>query len=326
LHFEFRESAISSSPVPGRLSVITPVFNGEDFLEETLRSLVASDYEDIEFILVDDGSTDKSLSISKSVLESSGRNCKIISKSNSGEADSDNVGLAASSGEFIAIVNADDPVYPSLFTKSIHALNSDQNLVVTYPDWDMIDKAGKLLKTVITADYSLDSLLGDNSCLPGPGAVIRRSSIKSPILRKPEFRYTSDFRQWLTLSSVGDFKRIPETLCTWRVHDGQQTVAALGSTQAEEMLRCISDFYKDGPVSPAALKLKSQAESQSYYLAAIQSLYRDNVPGRRYLLKSLVLFYRRNSGYTPNRRSFVVMVLISLNPLGRLLVKRSKTR
>lgn len=317
---------MSSPPVPGRLSVITPVFNGEEFLEETLLSLVASDYEDIEFILVDDGSTDSSLSIAKRVLENSGRNHRIISKPNSGEADSDNVALAASSGEFIAIVNADDPVYPSLFTKSIATLNSDPNLVVTYPDWDMIDNTGKLVKTVKTADYSLDSLLGDNSCLPGPGAVIRRSSIKSPILRKPEFRYTSDFRQWLTLSSVGDFKRIPETLCTWRVHDGQQTVAALGSTQAAEMLRCITDFYEEGPVSPAASKLRSQAESQSYYLAAIQSLYRKNVPGRRYLLKSLFRFYRRNSGYTPNRRSFVVMGLIFLNPLGRYLVKRSKSR
>ena len=103
-------------------------------------------------------------------------------------------------------------------------------------------------------------------------------------------------------------------------------LAALGSTQAAEMLRCITDFYEEGPVSPAASKLRSQAESQSYYLAAIQSLYRKNVPGRRYLLKSLFRFYRRNSGYTPNRRSFVVMGLIFLNPLGRYLVKRSKSR
>ena len=99
---------MSSSPVPGRLSVITPVFNGEEFLEETLLSLVASDYEDIEFILVDDGSTDSSLSIAKRVLENSGRNHRIISKPNSGEADSDNVALAASSGEFIANIDADN--------------------------------------------------------------------------------------------------------------------------------------------------------------------------------------------------------------------------
>jgi glycosyltransferase involved in cell wall biosynthesis len=313
-------------PVKGRLSVLTPVYNGADFLEETLVSLVNSDYQDLEFVLVDDGSTDNSLAIAKRVLESSSRKHIIISKANSGEADSDNVALAASSGEFVAIVNADDPVYPSLFSRSVRVFLENPDTIVTYPDWDMIDEVGKTVKTVETRDYSLDSLLGDNICLPGPGAVIRRSAIDSPILRNPKFRYTSDYRQWLALSSKGNFARIPEVLCTWRVHQGQQTVAALGTTQAQEMLDCITDFYETGECSDAAKRLKRQAVSQSYYLAAIQSLYRKNVPGRRYLIKSLVQVYRRNSGYIPNRRSLVVICLIFGNPVGRYLVQRSQKR
>ena len=319
-------NASKPETVSGRLSVITPVYNGEQFLEETLISLVNSDYEDIEFVLVDDGSKDSTLEIATRTLKASKRKHLIISKENSGEADSDNVALAASTGEFIAIVNADDPVYPSLFSRSVELLKNNSEIIVTYPDWDMIDETGKLVKKVETRDYSLDSLLGDNICLPGPGAVIRRSAIKSPILRNPKFRYTSDYRQWLTLSSVGEFARIPEVLCTWRVHQGQQTVAALGSTQAQEMLDCIVDFYAQDDVSPAALALKRQAVSQSYYLAAIQSLYRKNVPGRRYLTKSLLNLYRRNSGYSANRRSLVVMGLIATNPLGRYLVQRSTKR
>jgi glycosyltransferase involved in cell wall biosynthesis len=315
-----------TQPVKGRLSVLTPVYNGADFLEETLVSLVNSDYPDLEFVLVDDGSTDNSLAIAKRVLESSSRKHIIISKPNSGEADSDNVALAASTGEFVAIVNADDPVYPSLFSRSVRVFIENPETIVTYPDWDMIDEVGKTVKTVETRDYSLDSLLGDNICLPGPGAVIRRSAIDSPILRNPKFRYTSDYRQWLALSSKGNFARIPEVLCTWRVHQGQQTVAALGTTQAQEMLDCITDFYETGECSDAAKRLKRQAVSQSYYLAAIQSLYRKNVPGRRYLIKSLVQVYRRNSGYIPNRRSLVVICLILGNPVGRYLVQRSQKR
>ena len=174
--------------VKGRLSVLTPVYNGEDFLEETLVSLVNSDYEDLEFVLVDDGSEDTSLAIAKRVLESSSRKHTIISKTNSGEADSDNIALAASTGEFVAIVNADDPVYPSLFSKSVRFLADNPDVIVTYPDWDMIDEVGKTVKTVQTRDYSLDSLLGDNICLPGPGAVIRSSAIDSPNLRNPRLR------------------------------------------------------------------------------------------------------------------------------------------
>lgn len=313
-------------PVPGRLSVLTPVYNGEEFLEETLVSLVNSDYEDLEFVLIDDGSTDNSLAIAKRLFESSSRKFIIISKTNSGEADSDNVGLAASTGEFVAIVNADDPVYPSLFSRSVRVFLDNPEVIVTYPDWDMIDEFGNKVKTVQTREYSLDSLLGDNICLPGPGAVIRRSAIESPILRDPKFKYTSDYRQWLHLSSKGDFARIPEVLCTWRIHQGQQTVAALGATQAQEMLDCITDFYETDDCSDAAKRLKRQAVSQSYYLAAIQSLYRKKVPGRRYLIKSLLQVYRRNKGYIPNRRSPAVICLIIGNPVGRYLVQRSQKR
>lgn len=306
------------------LSVLTPVYNGEEFLEETLTSLVASDYPNIEFILVDDGSKDSSADIAEEVFGRSGRPYQVIRKANSGEADSDNVALAASSGDYIAIVNCDDPVYPDLFSKSIAALLANGDAVVSYPDWDLINARGEKLKTVLVKEYSLDSLLGDNDCLPGPGAVMRRSAIESPILRDPKFRYTSDYRQWLNLSLKGPFLRVAGPLCTWRIHSSQQTVTAAGTVQANEMISCIDDFFQRDDLPEAHRRLENQAKSQARYLAAVQSLHRAGVPGRRFLFESFAIPFRRRSGYVPRRRSVIAATLVLLNPLGRIAVTVAK--
>jgi glycosyltransferase involved in cell wall biosynthesis len=316
-------STVSNYPL---LSVLTPVYNGEKYLEETLQSLVKSHYPNLEFILVDDGSTDSSADIAERVFRDSGRPHKVIRKANSGEADSDNIALAESSGEFVAIVNCDDPVYPTLFGRSIEALLADSEAVVSYPDWDLIGSNGQLIKRIRVKDYTLDSLLGDNECLPGPGAVIRRNAIEGPILRDPRFRYTSDYRQWLNLSLKGKFIRVPESLCTWRIHDGQQTVAAAGITQAKEMIGCIDDLFRNENLPTSHLRLRKQAKSQALYLAAVQSLHRPGVAGRRYLLKSVAIVFRRAPGYRPNRRSLILALLIISNPFGRFAVKALRSR
>ena len=308
------------------MSVITPVYNGARFLEETLVSLVTSSYTNIEFIVLDDGSQDNSAEIAEKVLSESGRSYRVIRKPNSGEADTDNYGLSLSNGQYIAIVNCDDPVYPELISRSIAALQADEGAVVSYPDWHMIDENGLILRTNIVREYSLDSLLGDVQCLPGPGALIRRSAIKTPILRDPSFRFSSDYRQWLTLSTVGHFVRIPEVLCTWRIHAAQQTAQSTGTIQAQEMIRCVEDFYQNELVSTKAASLKNQALSMAHYFAALQSLHRKGVPGRRLLLRSYSFAFRRASGYEPERRSLILSGLVLFNPLGRILSQWAITK
>ena len=89
-----------------KISVIIPVYNEEDYLNECLDSIVNQSLEDIEIICVDDGSTDNSLNILKS-YESDNR-IKIIPKENSGLGASRNVALDIAQGEYIAFMDSDD--------------------------------------------------------------------------------------------------------------------------------------------------------------------------------------------------------------------------
>ena len=90
-----------------RFSVILPVFNGSDFVEEAIRSVLDQSFEDIELLIIDDGSTDGTREIVDSIRKTDNR-IKYYYRSHSGLAESLNCGLEYSSGEFIARIDADD--------------------------------------------------------------------------------------------------------------------------------------------------------------------------------------------------------------------------
>ena len=99
-----------------KLSVIIPVYNVESYLKECLDSVCNQTLEDIEIICIDDGSTDNSLNILKEYASSDSR-IKIISKENGGQATARNLGIREACGEYIAFVDSDDFIKPTMFEK-----------------------------------------------------------------------------------------------------------------------------------------------------------------------------------------------------------------
>ena len=93
-----------SSPL---VSVVVPVYNGEAFLRETLDSVFAQDYDPIEVIVVDDGSTDGSARIAQSYSE-----VRYHWQENAGPAAARNRGIEVAQGEFVAFVDSDDIILP----------------------------------------------------------------------------------------------------------------------------------------------------------------------------------------------------------------------
>jgi glycosyltransferase involved in cell wall biosynthesis len=95
-------------------SVIIPVYNGERFLVDAIRSVLAQDYRPIEVIVVDDGSTDRSCEIAESFQE-----IRCVRQSNAGVAAARNAGLSAATGDFVAFLDQDDEWTPHNLTTQI---------------------------------------------------------------------------------------------------------------------------------------------------------------------------------------------------------------
>lgn len=103
------------------LSIIIPVYNGQYYLEQCLKSIEQQQYQNYELIIVDDGSTDSSRDIISRFASS---NAKIVTifQDNSGSQIARNVGLSLAHGAFVAFVDADDFVYPEIYNSLINAM------------------------------------------------------------------------------------------------------------------------------------------------------------------------------------------------------------
>ena len=274
---------------------MTPVYNAADYIGEAIKSVANSDFLDYEHIVVDDGSTDSSRqSIEDTVRaldKQAASKVKVYSKPNSGEADTDNFALSKSSGEYIVVLNADDIVGPSLLRRSIEEMDKNLEIVVTYPDWTKIDASGDSLEHVKTRDFSIDALIGEFECLPGPGAFIRRSAIDFDILRDPEYPLVSDYECWQRLSLKGPFLRIPEPHAYWRIHGHNLSITSRGSTWADQAILVAKNFLLNAAVARDSRlrRLAKLGLSRAYLVAALQGAWDPQVPIFRYLTRYLSL-------------------------------------
>lgn len=113
------------------ISIIIPVYNVEQYLEKCIDSLISQTYNNIEILLIDDGSTDNSPKICDEYSKKDSR-VRVIHKANGGAASARNVGVAESKGSIIAFVDSDDYVDPDTYFKSYALMKETQSDIVIY--------------------------------------------------------------------------------------------------------------------------------------------------------------------------------------------------
>lgn len=110
------------------ISIIIPVYNVENYLAECLKSIQSQTYNNIEVILVNDGSTDNSKMICERYCKED-RRFHLLNQENQGQSVARNMGVAASTGEFIAFVDSDDIILPNYLETLIHYMAEDVDIV-----------------------------------------------------------------------------------------------------------------------------------------------------------------------------------------------------
>lgn len=110
------------------LSVIIPVYNCEKYVERCIRSVLAQTYENIEVIVVDDGSKDNSLSICLSLAKDNNK-VKVIHKENGGVVSARNAGIQESRGDFITFVDSDDWIEPDTYESMLNMINGENRCI-----------------------------------------------------------------------------------------------------------------------------------------------------------------------------------------------------
>jgi glycosyltransferase involved in cell wall biosynthesis len=268
------------------LTIITPVFNGEKYIEETILSVLSKMRKSVEYeyIIVDDGSTDGT----SRILEKYTSNpiVKVVHQENQGEAAAINVALSRAQGSFATVLSADDPMLTGdLAVEALLIFRERKDIVCIYPDWRMIDINGSMISERHVKDYSEMELIGLFNCLPGPGAFFRVENARN-IGGRRNWKFVSDYDFWLRLSQEGIFIHIPRVLAQWRSHENSTSISMKSLAMGLERINVIKDFVQSNEISP---KMKRISLSSAYYYASRLGFFSGEVPAKKWLLKSFYL-------------------------------------
>jgi hypothetical protein len=236
---------------------------------------------------------------------------RIIDKSNSGESDSVSFGFREAIGDLLLVVSADDPLFTEkLFTNIFEQFDQNDNLMAVYPDWQMIDAVGSVIKIIEVPDYSDDLLIGRCVTLPGPGVIFRKSAALKLNGRNPKWTFVGDYDFWLRLSRLGEIRHRPEVLAQWRHHSSSTSVSKRGLKMAQERIRVVEDFL-GGNVVPNYLK--QMALGNAYYMAARISYFDKNIPAKKYLSTS----FKNRKGWVEEAKVYEIFYILLL-PISRV--------
>lgn len=224
-----------------RVTLITPTYNQANYLAAALRSVLAQSHGDIEYIVIDDGSTDNTVE----VLRSFGDGLRWITQTNAGQAQTLNLGWSMATGEVLGYLSSDDLLKPDAVARAVDALRTHPQAVACYCDFDLIDDDGRRVRTVRTENFVKQRLIRDLVCLPGPGAFFRRSAFQAAGGWNPQLRQIPDFDFWMRLSRQGAFVRIPEVLAEYRIHPESASYRTTTPQRADEIIGAVNAYWTD---------------------------------------------------------------------------------
>lgn len=204
-----------------KVSVITAVYNGERFLSEAIESVLGQTFRDFEYIIVDDGSTDKTSEIIKDFMR---RDSRIITAyiENSGPANARNIALEMARADWIAVLDADDICLPSRLEEQVRFIDEHPECIFVGSGCMEITADGKLIKEhsyPCDHDKLVKNLERRSKFFPHSSNLYKRK-VGSTIVRY-DIRYPSseDYNLWLVLSGLGKIGCVNSMLVKLRKHD-----------------------------------------------------------------------------------------------------------
>lgn len=212
------------------VSVILSVFEGEKYLKECLKSIEESDYQYLELIVVNDGSTDRSGEITEAFLSNTRLSVKYIPlTSNQGLVFCLNLALERARGKYIARIDADDTVAVNRFSEQVKYLEAHPEVGVLGSWINVIDEKGQLryLRQFPRRHEEVLRVLPKENPISHPSVMIRAAVLDGGATYRRDFPRTEDYDLWIRLSAKTKIENYPAPLINYRIHNDQISVAKI---------------------------------------------------------------------------------------------------
>lgn len=275
-----------------RVSIITPSYNQGQFIEETIRSVLLQGYPDLEYIIIDGGSTDRSLEIIKKYKRWLSY---WVSEPDQGQAHAINKGWERVSGAVLAYLNSDDLYSTGAVSRVVEFLRTRPDVGIVYGSFTVIDASScvKALRVSPPA-FSLPKILLGNTIVPQPTAFLRKEVLERAGAIDSSLHYCMDYEFWIRAALKGVwFARLPGSpLACFRDWAGNKSTRGGSGDSLREALSVIARVYSCEDF-PSSMRGKEDKARASLYMQVASDWYwRGEMQQARRFLLSAVKIYR----------------------------------
>lgn len=292
------------------ISVIVPLYNKEEFIERTLRSVVAQDIDNWECIIVDDGSTDASLKIVKQYIQKNPANWKVATQENSGQTRARNHGVSLAAGKYLTFLDADDLWPSNKLRLQIMVLEDNPKAVLVLSAFAIFKDHASTPRVVRHKNPTYMNkrwllMSGFGGGLESVG-MVRRNALLEREIFDPTLSTSSGLDLSLRLAKLGQVILLPQIGLYYRINPGQWHA---DTKELCKNLEILGKRYQGGVH-------RDIAKSHAAYLFWISARGR----GKKYLVLSLL---QALIDWT-DRRFFMLMNLVSRNVISMMTGKSMK--
>ena len=281
------------------ISIIIPLYNKEEFIGRTLRSVALQDISNWECIIIDDGSTDSSVKKVNAFISENSGNWKVVSQVNSGQTRARNHGISLASGKYFAFLDADDLWPKSKLRSQFEVLENDSNIVLVLSAFAIFKDHVSIPRVVRHRDpHKMNErwlqMSGFGGGLESVG-MMRRTSLLEQEVFDTTLSTSSGLDLSLRLEKVGKIVLLPQIGLYYRINSGQW------HADTHELGRNLEILYNRYRGSFG----ENLAADHSAYLYWISA----RSHGRRYLLLAML----KAVLYVKNRRLLLLLNLVWRN-------------
>lgn len=208
------------------VSIVTPVLNEVRYVAETVESVLGQDYPNIEYLLVDGGSTDGTLDVLRNYP------VQVISLLGSGQSQAINEGWRRSRGDIVTYLPGDDWYAPGAVSKAVDALQGNPRAAMVYGDVLIVDARDRLMLIQKPGPFNLRRLLTYNY-IPQPTTFMRRSAVEQVGFLDEALSHHLDYDLWLRLGCRFEVAYITHVLGAFRIHPASVGSSAPGGFGAD---------------------------------------------------------------------------------------------
>lgn len=210
---------MSPSSFP-RISIVTPSFNQVQFLERTILSILNQGYPNLEYIIIDGGSTDGSVDLIKKYEK---HLTYWVSEKDDGQSQAINDGLKRATGEWVAWQNSDDIFYPGTFESLANAARKNSQSSLIIGNMNLIDEQDDVINDLKYVTPTYQSVLAEGMVLTNQAAFWRRSIHEKIGYLNEDLHYGFDFEWFLRILQDGRATHINKTWGGLRMHSQTKT-------------------------------------------------------------------------------------------------------